>query len=76
MLSCIFHQCRQHFFLALFLATPIVNGTSSLHKAVLSPSLVDDMKTLSLGSATNGPTPLVQNVSQYNVPKHKTIDAP
>ncbi|XP_028411704.1 AP-3 complex subunit beta-1-like isoform X2 [Dendronephthya gigantea] len=41
---------------------PIVNGTSNTHNSVLSPSLIDDMKTLSLGVTTNGPTPVVQNV--------------
>ena len=39
-------------------------GTNNLHNSVLSPSLVDDMKALSLGATTNGPTPVVQNVSQ------------
>ena len=49
---------------SIFSATPIVNGTSNLPNAVLSPSLVDDMKALSLGATTNGPTPVVQNVSR------------
>ena len=50
--------------LIIFSVAPIVNGTSNVHNSVLSPSLVNDMKTLSLGATTNGPTPVVQNVSE------------
>jgi hypothetical protein len=56
---------------SIFSVAPIVNGgTNNIHNSVLSPSLVDDMKALSLGATTNGPTPVVQNVSQYKLIIH------
>lgn len=41
---------------------PIINKTANKHATILSPSLVDDMKSLSLGSTSNGPTSVVQTV--------------
>ena len=46
-----------------FVVVPIVNNTGRNYAKISSPSLVDDMKSLSLGSTTNGPTSVVQTVS-------------